>query len=65
MNDVYMHRARAYCCVREFEKAKADYNRVLVLYPDYATAWHGLQDIGQAYEELPMIDTDMVADANV
>lgn len=55
-------RARAYCCIREWQKSKDDYNRVMELYPDYATAWYGLQDVDQAYSELPMIDENLVND---
>jgi hypothetical protein len=49
--------------MREWGKAKTDYSRVLQVYPDYATAWYGLQDINQPYEELPMLDMDLVNDA--
>jgi tetratricopeptide (TPR) repeat protein len=56
-------RARAYACVRKWEQAIEDYNLVLSWYPSDETAWYGLQDVTDKYEELPMIDHNLVADA--
>jgi tetratricopeptide (TPR) repeat protein len=56
-------RARAYTCTRKWDLAKEDYELVLSWYPEDETAWYGLQDMSQPYDELPMIDHNLVNDA--
>ncbi len=63
LTNVICLRARAYSCIREWALAKTDYELVLSWYPQDETAWYGLQDVTQPYEELPMIDHNIVADA--
>ena len=63
LTNVLCLRARAYACTRKWEEAKADYELVLSWYPEDETAWYGLQDISQPYEDLPMIDQSLVDDA--
>lgn len=63
LTNVLCLRARAYACTRQWNLAKADYELVLSWYPEDETAWYGLQDITQPYENLPMVDDRMVNDA--
>lgn len=63
LTNVRCLRARAYCAVREWEKAKEDYNEVLYRYPNDHMAWYGLADTEQPYEAQPMVDHDLVNDA--
>ena len=56
-------RARAYCCAREWDKGVADYDQVLEWYPDDEMAWYGREDCTQPYDDLPMIDHNLVNDA--
>jgi len=44
----YYHRAFAYETKKDFEAAKADYERILKFNPDYENAKKGLERIAQA-----------------
>lgn len=63
LTNVLCLRARAYCCTRQWDLARADYNQVQEWYPDDETSWYGLGEVDQPYEELPMIDDNLVNDA--
>lgn len=58
-------RARAYACSRQWKKAIADYEAVLSWYPDNEAALAGMADVMVPYEDLPMIDKDMVSNASL
>ena len=61
--NIYCLRARAYCCMRQWNKAMIDYNKVLSIDSNYETAIHAMYDIEQKYEDLPMVDETLVAEA--
>lgn len=63
LSNVRCLRARTYTAVREWDKAKADYNEVLKRNQSDSTAWYGLADIEQPYESEPSVDFELVADA--
>ena len=64
LTNVRCLRARTYTAVREWDKAKGDYEEVLKKYPQDPTAWYGLADIEQPYDPEPSVDFDLVADAH-
>ena len=63
LTNVLCLRARVYACQRKWDLARADYKQVLEWYPGDETAWYGLGEVDQPYEELPMIDDNLVNDA--
>ena len=48
------HRARAYTCKRQWDKARQDYAFVLRYIPDDPEATQGLADMSQIVEPYPM-----------
>jgi len=63
LSNILCMRARVHACLRDWKSAKRDYDSVLYHNPGDLTALAGIDDIIQEYDDLPMIDKEMVKNA--
>lgn len=63
LSNILCMRARVHACLRDWKSAKRDYDNVLYHHPGDPTALAGINDIIQEYDDLPMIDKEMVKNA--